>query len=60
MAINKHDLRWKAEKKVEDVYMVTMTDSIGNYGEWEVNIRTQDIAWPKIGVIRDGKKTRLL
>ena len=60
MAINKQDLKWNAERKVEDVYIVTMTDSSGNYGEWEVNIKTRDIAWPKLGVIRDRKKVRFL
>lgn len=47
----KQDLQWKAEKKVEDVYVVTMIDSSGNYGEWEVNVKTQDISWPSIGMI---------
>lgn len=56
MAINKHDLQWKAEKKVKNVYVVTMTDSVSNYAEWEVNVKTQDISWPRIGVIRNGKR----
>ncbi len=51
---------WKAEKKAEDTYVVTVTGSNNNYAEWEVNVRTQDIAWPKVGVIKNGQKIRLL
>lgn len=60
------DLEWKAEKKMEDLYVVTLTISMrgenynDNYAEWEVNVRTRDISWPRIGVMRDGKKVPLL
>jgi hypothetical protein len=56
----KHDLEWKAAKMAQDVYIVTMTDSSGNYGEWEVDVTTKHISWPRVGVIKDGKKIPIL
>lgn len=51
---------WDTEKKAEDVYVITVTGSNNNYAEWEVNVKNKDISWPSVGMIRGGKKVRLL
>lgn len=56
----KNDVQWKTEKKAEGLYVVTMTDSIGNYGDREVNVKTGLILWPRIGLMSDAMKDPLL
>jgi hypothetical protein len=59
------DLEWTAEKTTEDVYVVTLIISMrkenynDNYAEWEVNVKKRDISWPRIGVIKDGKRVHI-